>query len=268
MSGSGCLKYCIVAYLGCLPYGALAGRPLMIDDADPVEPGRYEVEAGLAYERSPGCKHWDYPFGVTAGLFPGLEAGLGFGGQLEERTERVEGSGSAQCDRVHSIGDLIIGAKWQVVKECPLGGRHALVLTMKLPTADKGKDLGSGEPDNDVMWIMSRAVGDKLGVHLNAGYSWIGGPDADVLHYGVALDYQITDALQWVCEITAEKGLAGDAEAATRYNMGFRWSVGDGLTFDIAAGSKISGEAPDFTGTAGLTWAFGVNTKTTNGRTL
>jgi hypothetical protein len=35
----------------------------------------------------------------------------------------------------------------------------------------------------------------------------------------------------------------------------------DGLTLDIAGGSKISGDAPDFTATAGLTWAFGLTGK-------
>lgn len=241
-----------------------AGRPLVIDDADPVEVGNYEVEAGIAHERSPNCKHWDYPFGVTAGLFPGLEAGVGFGGQLEERTARVEESGAEQCDRVHGIGDLVIGAKWQAIKECPLGARHALAVTMKLPTADNEKDLGSGEPDNDVMWIVSRSIGEKAGIHINLGYSWIGGPDEDVMHYGVALDYKITDAVQWVGELSAEKEMADGGDTACRYTMGVRWSVREGLTLDAAAGSRLSGGAPDFAGTAGLTWAFGFEKQSNN----
>lgn len=238
-----------------------AGRPLVIDDADPVEVGNYEVEAGIAHERSPNCKHWDYPVGVTAGLFPGLEAGVGFGGQLEERTVRVEESGAEQCDRVHGIGDLVMGAKWQAIKECPLGARHALAVTIKLPTADNEKDLGSGEPDKDVMWIVSRSIGQKAGIHINLGYSWIGGPAEDVMHYGVALDYQITDAVQAVGELSTEKEIADGGDAASRYNFGVRWSVWDGLTLDAAAGSRLSGGAPDFTGTAGLTWSFGCENK-------
>ena len=90
------LVACVMSFVAGMVW---AGRPLVIDDADPVEVGRYEVEAGIAHERSPNCKHWDYPVGVTAGLFPGLEAGVGFGGQLEERTARLEGSGAEQCDR-------------------------------------------------------------------------------------------------------------------------------------------------------------------------
>jgi len=40
-------------------------------------------------------------------------------------------------------------------------------------------------------------------------------------------------------------------------NTGCRWQAADGLTLDLAVGTKISGEAPDFTATAGLTWALG-----------
>lgn len=256
---SGRLKGMFVVCLALMASVAWAGRPLAIDDADPVEVGQFEFEAGITHEREPGCKHWDYPVGLTAGLFPGLEAGVGFGGQLEERTERLEENGAGQCTRTQGIGDLVLGAKWQAIKECPLGARHALALAMKLPTADNEKDLGSGEPDNDVMWIISRALGDKVGVHLNAGYSWIGGPEADVFHYGVAVDYQLVDTVQWVGEVFSEKALSGGATVSTRYNTGFRWTLVDGLTLDVAAGSRISGEAPDFAGMAGLTWAFGFN---------
>ena len=73
---------------------ALAGRPLAIDDADPVDPGQFEFEAGAAYEHDSDCKHWDFPFGLTYGLVPSVEVGAGFGGQFEERTEVLEDSGT------------------------------------------------------------------------------------------------------------------------------------------------------------------------------
>jgi len=41
------------------------------------------------------------------------------------------------------------------------------------------------------------------------------------------------------------------------FNTGLRWTAIDGLVFDVAAGSRISGHAPDLTATAGLTWTFG-----------
>jgi hypothetical protein len=229
---------------------------LAIDDADPADPGQFEFEAGAAYEHDSDCRHWDFPFGLTYGLVPRVEVGAGFGGQLEERTEH-EDNDAEHHDREHDFGDLVIGAKWQFMESCPLGARHALVPSVKFPTADDDTGLGSGETDGDLTWIASRSIGEKAGAHINLGYSWIGGPDDDVLHYGMALDYQIVDAVQWVGEVFAGKDLAGGEEAVVQYNTGFRWNAVESLTLDLAGGSKISGDAPDFTATAGLTWAFG-----------
>lgn len=236
---------------------ALAGRPLAIDDADPVDAGQFEFEAGAGYVHDDDCKHWDFPFGLTYGVLPRVEVGLGFGGQLEERTERIEDSGAEICTREHGIGDLVIGAKWQFLEKCPLGARHALAPSVKFPTADDEKELGSGKTDYDLTWVASRAIGEKSGVHVNVGYSWLGGPDEDVLHYGVALDYQILESVQWVGEVFAEKVVAGGEETVVQYNAGFRWNPVENVTLDIAGGSKLVGEAPDFSATAGLTWAFG-----------
>ena len=249
-----------VAALACMLFtagNALAGRPLAIDDADPADVGQFEFETGAAYEHDSGCRHWDFPFGLTYGLVRSVEVGAGFGGQAEERTEILDGvSPGATCTE-SGISDLTLGAKWQVMESCPLGARYALAPSVKLPTVDNDKELGSGRTDYDLMWIASRSIGAKAGAHLNLGYSWIGGPDADVLHYGVALDYQIADAVQWVGEVFAGKELAGGEGTAVQYNTGLRWNPAESLTLDIAGGSKISGDAPDFTAAAGLTWAFG-----------
>lgn len=226
---------------------AVAGRPLVVDDADPVDFHQFEFEAGVAYEYDSGSKFWEFPFGLTYGLFPAVEAGVGFGGLCDEAQSEI------------GIGDLSVGAKWQVAKSCPLGARHAVVPSVKFPTADDEKDLGSGETDYSFTWIASRSIGERTGVHLNLGYSWIGGEDDNMLHYGVALDYRILDAIQWVGEGFACKELAHGAETDVMCNTGLRWNPLESLTLDIAAGAKIAGDAPDFIATAGLTWAFGFN---------
>jgi len=251
-------KWLAVAMGGFAAAGmALAGRPLAIDDADPVDVGQFEFEAGAAYAHDPDCQHWDFPFGLTYGAFRGVELGMGFGGQFEERTELLEDGSGERCAREHGIGDLTVGAKWQFLESCPLGARHAIVPSVKFPTADDEKDLGSGKTDYDVTWIASRSISEKAGIHLNLGYSWIGGDDDDVLHYGMAVDYQVLETVQWVGEVFAERETSNGAETVTQYNTGLRWTPIESLTLDIAGGSKISGDAPDFTATAGLTWAFG-----------
>jgi len=235
--------------------GAQAGRPLEVDDADPADAGQVEVEAGVAYARDPDLRRWEYPFGLAYGLAHGMEAGIGFGGQWEKRMAVTEESASGRRHE-SGVGDLEVGAKWQFWEACPLGARHALAAGIKFPTADDDKELGSGETDYDLTWIVSRAIGERAGAHINIGHAWVGGPDRDVWHGGLALDYQLTAAVQWVGEASAERERADGADATGQYQTGFRWNPAAGVTLDFAAGSRIGPDGPDFTATAGMTWSF------------
>lgn len=238
---------------------AWAGRPLAVDDADPV--GQFEFEAGVGYVHDSNCDHLDVPFGLTCGLLPNVEIGIGFGGQFEERTEVLDETGTECKVNGHGIGDLTVGAKWQFLGESTWLPRQAIVPSVKLPTADDDKGLGSGETDYNLTWVASKSLGEKMGAHINVGCSWIGEPKGedvgDVVRWGLALDYQITNPLQWVGEVFAEKELQDGTDTVVQFNIGFRWNPTESLSLDIAGGSRISGDAPDFISTAGLTWAFG-----------
>lgn len=254
------MRKIVMAGLVAVAAQGFAGRPLAVDDADPVGKGEAEIEAGVAYQGVPDCRHWDYPVGLTIGLFSGVEAGLGFGGQFEQRKDVLGEPGSGGHHSTHGVGDLTAGAKWQLIPECPLGSRHALAPSVKFPTAEEDKELGSGEIDYDLAWIISRSLGDKAGVHLNLGYSWIGGSEADVLRGGLAVDIEVTRSIQWVGEAYVEKTRESEAESSAMVNTGLRWALGDAVTLDVALGSKLYGdEAPDFIATAGLTWLMGGN---------
>lgn len=246
---------------------AWAGRPLTIDDADPVGFRQFEFEAGVGYFHALDCRHWELPLSLTYGLLPGLEFGLGFGGAFEERTESLGETGREARIHASGLGDVIFAAKWRFLDEASWLPRQAMVAAVKLPTADEDRGLGSGKTDVDLTWVASKALNERIGAHLNVGYSWIGElaeeEVGDVLHYGVALDYQLSAPLQWLGEVFAEEELRGGTATVVQCNTGCRWQPGDSLTLDLAVGTKISGDAPDLTATAGLTWAFGF-TKTAN----
>ena len=58
--------------------------------------------------------------------------------------------------------------------------------TVKLPTADEGRGLGTGEVDYDLTWILTLPILPKWSAHVNVGYTWIGSGDdpdlGDLLH--------------------------------------------------------------------------------------
>ena len=240
---------------------SFAARPLIIDDADPLDTGNGKIEAGFWHEKDGSCKNWDWPIGLGYGLVPSLEVNLGMGGTFQQRSE-VDENGCECIKSENGMGDLTLNTKWQFLEETTWIPRQALVPAVKFPTANKDTGLGSGEFDYDVTWIASKSFTEKIGGHVNAGYSFIGEPEGedagDIIHYGVAFDYRIADPLQWVGEIYAEKELMSGTDHIIMFNTGLRWIAVEGLTIDAAAGSHISSAGPDLTATAGLTWEFGI----------
>lgn len=239
---------------------SFAARPLIIDDAVPLDFQQCKIEGGGWYEKDAGCHDWLWPVGLGYGLVPSLEVNLGLGGTFQQQLD-IDESGRECVSSAGGMGDLLVSAKWQFLDESRWIPRQAVVPTVKFPTADRDNGLGSGEMDCDVTWIASKSLPDKWGVHFNLGYAFIGKPpgeDAgDVIHYGASVDYIIADPLQWVGEIYAEKELLGGTSHVVIFNTGLRWTVIDGLVLDAAAGSSISRAGPDLTATAGFTWEFG-----------
>ena len=249
-------RFASILCIALLPAIAHAARPLAIDDAGTIDANTFELTLGSAAEGESGFTHWDFPAELAYGVLPSVQMSIGFGGQLEKRTETLA-HGATSTDRVSGIGDVSVGGKWQFLSACPLGASHTLSASVKFPTADEQRQLGSGKTDSDLTWIVSRDLGERAALHLNLGYSWIGGVDGDVLHYGAAIEVALWNALQWVGEIFAEDERGRDVSTLVMSNAGFRWAYSETLTFDVAGGARIAGESPDWLFTAGLTWQFG-----------
>lgn len=227
-----------------------AGRPLAVDDADPVDPGLLETEWGGAYEEDGGDQAAEAAVGLTYGALPGWEFGLGFG------VVRAKAEGESES----GVADTVLAAKWRYAG-ADSAFRQALVPAVKIPTADEDKGLGSGETDYDLTWICSLSICETFGLHLNAGHAWIGDPAGeslgDIVHGGVAADWQSGESVQWVAEVNAEDEQASGADTLVAFTAGLRWMPRENLVVDVGAGAPIEGEGPDFAVTAGLTYTFG-----------
>ena len=240
---------------------AFATLPLTIDEADTQDPGTFQIEAGSSYETDSECHHYDFPVALTYGVMPRWDIAAGFGGQLEQRT-RHEHEGEDR--RASGLADLNLATKWMFLKESTYLPRQTVCPSVTLPTADDKKGLGSGETDYDLTWMASKSIGERFGVHLNVGYSWLGDPSGedvgDLVHGGLAADYKLTDSLQCIGVVFGEEELE-EHETAWQFRTGFRWEVAEDFMLVAAAGSRLSGDAPDFTATAGLIWIIGFNGK-------
>jgi hypothetical protein len=130
--------------------------------------------------------------------------------------------------------------------------------------------LGTGEVDFDLTWIASKPLNNRLSVHLNAGYSWLGDRPGeamhDVVHYGAAVMWQARKRLELVGEVHANTSVGDSAGNVVFGNAGLRWRVFEKLVLDAAAGGRIHGAGPEFLATVGLTWTFGPIKREARGR--
>lgn len=244
--------------MGLAIYGgtaAYATLPLVTDEADTQDPGTLQIEAGAGYERDSACDHYDVPVTLTYGVMPRVDVAVGVGEQFESRENE-----NGKTERVHGIDDLNAGMKMMYLEESTCVPRQTIAPSVTFPTADDRKDLGSGRADYDLTWKASKNLGKDTSLHVNAGYTWVGhNADeevGDVVHWGVAVDYRLVDALQGIGEVVGEEEL-NEHETIWQYNLGLRWDATDSLRVVAAGGSKIAGDAPDFTATAGVIWVLG-----------
>lgn len=240
---------------------ALATLPLSVDEADTQDPNTFQLETGAGYERDARCHHIDVPLALTYGVMPRWDIAAGFGGQLEQRTQHQHEGISKHAS---GLADLNLATKWMYLTESTYLPRQTLCPSVTLPTADDDEGLGSGETDYDLTWMASKSFGEKVGGHLNIGYSWLGEtPDEDwgnLIHYGVAADYQVLDSLQLIGEVFGEQELE-DYDSALQVNLGFRWEVLDSLQLVASAGTRLMGDAPDLSAKVGLIWVWDFNKK-------
>lgn len=243
---------------------AHATFPLVTDEADTQDPGTLQIEAGASYETGSEYHHYDVPIALTYGVIPRVDVAVGFGNQFEERT-----LDDGTTEKVNGIDDLSVAMKWMFLDESMYVPRQTINPSVNFPTADDRKDLGSGKTDYDLTWKASKSIGKKTGMHLNVGYTWVGDPPdedvGDVVHWGVAADYQIVESLQLIGEVFGEQELK-EHETSWQYNAGLRWDVIDNLRLVAAAGSRISGDAPDFTATGGVIWVLGAGKADSNNK--
>jgi hypothetical protein len=228
-----------------------AGRPLLIDDAAPVEFGKWQIEAGIGYSKNSGTHHFDAPLTLAYGLTPSLEVGAGWGahGERRETADGDEWAGSAS--------DVLLTAKWRFRNDEPRKFSLALAPLIKLPAADDERGLGTGGTDCDLTLLVTKQLGRTF-VDLNVGCTLAEDRDQDdwdaIWHYGLSVRQPLTQRLWLVGDLFAVTQ-ADEGSTSVGTNFGLQYEVVPGFLLDAAIGAGLH-EGPDLTATVGLTWVF------------
>jgi hypothetical protein len=246
----------IVGLLG-LTVDVYAGRPLVTDDADPVERGRVEVEFGIELETSTQSYTLTAPFAFGFGLTDWLEVAI-------KPSALYVDDQDASPRRVGGVGDLVLEAKARLPFS-PLDLDLALVPSLKIPTADEDRGLGTGEVDGGAVFVIAKAFTEAQKLHFNVGYTVTGKtPEVklrDVLFIGLAGETAIPgfaeERLQFVAEVFGTTKEEEDGRGDIQGRVGLRYLAVEDLVLDAAIGRSFTSRPQvEFFATVGLTWTF------------
>jgi hypothetical protein len=237
------------------PLAALAVNPLVVDDADTVEPGRLQLNSGWQFSGTGSVRLQTLPVNPVFGVHPRGELGLIFGYQWRDG----HGADSATAD-ADGITDLTLATKrwlWQTKdEEFKMSAR----LDLKLPTASESRGLGTGNADVGAVLIATRCLG-RTCLDWNVGYtatdasSGVFGDDHWFL--GQAVRHQLNERWTLLGEIYALLPQENTGASSTlHFNGGAQFNVRENFLISALIGSAVGRGSPNFTAYVGFTWVF------------
>jgi hypothetical protein len=224
-------------------------RPTFATPALTTQDGVAEVEFGLEQsDLRDGGDLFSSPFLLKLGLLKRVELRIGGNGLLHESAPG-ESSGTG-------YGDTTLGVQWTYWPKGPLGIDEALQVTVKIPTADAAKGLGSGETDVLVMLILSRDIG-AYHADVNLLTTWLGRPGGEGSDAQPAGTLSVSRTLSGHWSLTGELYSIGDTPQ-NAFILSNLWAVGykvsTRLVLDAGVDVGLSHGAPRISFFSGLTY--------------
>ncbi len=221
-----------------------ATRPLDTDDTETQDPGTVSLELGVDYARNGSAQAATFSGLLAVGLLPRLELDVQGDLTLLDR----EGRGP-----VAGPGDSFVILRYRALDETAARPAFAGDVTLRLPTGEASRGLGSRGVDVQLLLVAQKQVGPVV-LLANVGYTFAAsGPDLWALN--AAVRYPLTEAWTLVGEVvgTVSTGRGGDMALL---RGGVAYQLTKNLTLDAAVAGGLTRDSPDFSLRTGVTLGF------------
>jgi hypothetical protein len=223
---------------------AFAVNPLVTDDADTVERGHLQLNAGWVTTRAGSTDEHAVPVNPVVGIHSRGELGATLGYVWPE--EGADG-----------ISDLTLETKWWLGEHSDDGLNLAFRVDVKVPTASTRKGLGTGDVDVDAIAIGTRSW-ERLSLDWNVAYTVVDASRGvfgdDRWFLGQAVRYQVTE--RWTA-IGETFGLLPHTDrggfAQGHFNAGAQFLAVDHLLLSVLVGTAVGRDSHDFASYLGFT---------------
>ena len=208
-------------------------RPDVTNGTHIVDIGLLQIEMGGLYTRAgAGQRSLGSPFTARAGLTEWLEARVGTDGLLIATDGITRHAG---------LGNTQLGAKLRLWADPGGVPVLSLLTTVNLPTADRDKDLGSGDADYTLAVLTGTDVGRHWHVDVNYGIGSIGAGNGRP-HFAQHLASVSTSVAAsdnwnpyieafWFSRQEVDGGAIVAMDAGAIYELGSRFALDGGLEF-------------------------------------
>lgn len=229
-----------------LPGPGWAFRPLDTEDTGTVEPGKAELELSLNFGKNPNDNTWSTLGVFSFGVFPRFEARV----ELPLLLVEPEGERSRA-----GVGDTTLGFKLRLLDEKELVPAVLGSLTLRLPTGDDERGLGSEDVDVGLIGVLSKSFG-PVNFMGHLGYTFVArDPDLNFWTFNAAIEYRATRVWSLVGEVVSAVGET-KADDIVVLRVGTVYALRDWIKLDGAVGFGATKESPDVILTMGVTVAF------------
>jgi hypothetical protein len=237
----------------CFSGEVFAGRPLVVDDAHPVEERNVQLVWGFIHTvPEKGGRDQQVPaISASYGAYKNLETGM----TIQRTNTDLKGEAP-----VRGFQDLHLFTKYKFIEEDEKGNVPAMtfLFDLKVPTANSHKGLSTGRFDEGFLFIATHHF-FPAAIDLNLGYTVVGRRKRQALENqffgGVAVRYGINENWRLVGDIYGLTRPARGEDAQGNFQFGVRYHYGDSTMFDAAAGRSLLSSGSRFQVTFGVTWS-------------
>jgi hypothetical protein len=243
----------VLIFAGMAP--ARAVPPLITDDADTVEAGKWQLNTGAQFVHTASEQLFLFPVNLVTGVNSRAEVGLTFGYQGRD------GAGATpEKSDASGVADLLLETKWRLWQAADEKFKVSARFDLKLPTASRSRGFGTGDLDTDAVLIATRSWG-ATEIDWNLGYIAVdparGSARDDRWFFGQALRQKLSERWTFISEtfaIVPNTGAGGSSNF--HFNAGAQFTVRENLIISALAGSAAGHHSPDLTSFVGMTVVF------------
>jgi hypothetical protein len=237
-----CTSWASAGEIAATPY-----RPTISNPAELSAPGWLEVEWGMGRSKG-GTNSWQDNQPYTLKYAFSEDFGILLGGDL--RIRQIDASDQESTGQ----GDNLVLLKNHFA--AGTGQAFGVEWGAKLATATVG--MGSGENDYIVNGIYSVDV-EQTRIDANLGASWLGlneeGLGREQYNWALAVSQEVVT--DWTLASELSGSARQGAKNGSQFMLAASYAASNRLVLDFGAATGLSGNMPDWTVFAGVTWLAG-----------